>query len=160
MLGPNIPLPAMIIIILTGFFSIYAFYLVSVYIKLENRRSLILSKFTAVNELIDEKIEFVKELNDILKDEEIEKVRNKLVSNSNVNDRIRYNKKIDKLLKEVSTDKRKTKKIIEEINDVNERLDYSKEFYNASLEDYNNILTTKSGKILKKILKYTKYNTF
>ena len=154
------PVPAMIIIILTGIVSLYVFYLVSIYIKLENRRSLILSKFTAINELIDEKIELVKELNDILKDEEIEKVRNKLVNNVYVNDRIRHNKKLDKLLKEVNTDKRKTKKIIEEINNVNERLNYSKEFYNDSLEEYNDILNTKNGKIMKKIFKYTKYNAF
>ena len=154
------PLPALIIIIITGIFSIYVFYLVSVYIRLENRRSLILSKFAAVNELIDEKIDLVKELNEILKNEELEKVKNKIVNTSSVNDRIRHNKKIDKLLKEVSTEKRKTKKIIESITNVNDKLNYSKEFYNDSLEEYNKLLTSLSGKLMIKIFKYTKYNNF
>lgn len=154
------PLPALIIIIITGIFSIYVFYLVSVYIRLENRRSLILSKFSAINDLIDDKIDLVKELNTILKDEELEKVKNKIVNTSSVNDRIKHNKKIDKLLKEVSTEKRKTKKIIESIDNINEKLNYSKEFYNDSLSEYNDLLTSLSGKLMIKIFKYTKYNNF
>jgi len=154
------PLPALIIIIITGLFSIYVFYLVSVYIRLENRRSLILSKFSAINDLIDDKIDLVKELNTILKDDELEKVKNKIVNTSSVNDRIKHNKKIDKLLKEVSTEKRKTKKIIESIDNINEKLNYSKEFYNDSLSEYNDLLTSLSGKLMIKIFKYTKYNNF
>jgi len=154
------PLPALIIIIITGLFSIYVFYLVSVYIRLENRRSLILSKFSAINDLIDDKIDLVKELNTILKDDELEKIKNKIVNTSSVNDRIKHNKKIDKLLKEVSTEKRKTKKIIESIDNINEKLNYSKEFYNDSLSEYNDLLTSLSGKLMIKIFKYTKYNNF
>lgn len=153
-------IPALIIIIFTGIVSIYAFYLVSLYVKLENRRSLILSKFTAINDLIDEKVDLVKELIDITNDEELDKVRTKLVNNVYVNDRIKHNKKLDKLLKGVSTEKRKVKKIIDSINNVNDKLDYSKEFYNDSLEEYNDILNTKSGKIMIKLFKYTKYNKF
>jgi len=154
------PIEAMVIIILIGIISIYIFYLVSIYVKLENRRSLILSKFSAINDLIDDKIDLVKELNTILKDDELEKVKNKIVNTSSVNDRIKNNKKIDKLLKEVSTEKRKTKKIIESIDNINEKLNYSKEFYNDSLSEYNDLLTSLSGKLMIKIFKYTKYNNF
>lgn len=47
-------LSIMLIIILFGVFSVYLFYLVGIYVKLENRRSLILSKFEEVDNKIND----------------------------------------------------------------------------------------------------------
>ena len=52
-------LSIMLIIILFGVFSVYLFYLVGIYVKLENRRSLILSKFEEVDNKINDKLEEV-----------------------------------------------------------------------------------------------------
>ena len=67
---------AMVIIILIGILSMYVFYLVSLYVKLENRRSLILSKFTEVNNQIENKLELTKELLDVLENKELNNVEN------------------------------------------------------------------------------------
>jgi len=150
----------MVIIILIGIISIYIFYLVSIYVKLENRRSLILSKFTEVNNQIDNKLEFLKELTDLVEDKELNDNRLSLLNSISVNDKIKYNKILDSLLDDIKSDSRKVKKILNSINEINNKINYSKEFYNDSLYEYNIILSTFSGKIMKKVFKYSEYNTF
>lgn len=154
------PIDAMVIIILVGFFSIYVFYLIGVYIKLENRRSLILSKFIEIDTQIGNKLDLAKELTDLYEDKKLNKVRTDLFNSVSVNDKIKFNKKLDKLIDEIETTSRKIKKNIKSIKEINEKIDYSKEFYNDSLVEFNHILSTRSGKILAKIFKYSKYNTF
>lgn len=154
------PIEAMVIIILVGFVSIYMFYLVSIYIKLENRRSLILSKFTEIDYQISNKLDLIKELVNILEDNNFEQTRNELVKSISVNDKINYNKKIDNLIKNIDTSSRKAKKVINSISEINDRIDYAKEFYNGSLYEYNIILNSFSGKIIKKLFNYTEYIKF
>lgn len=153
------PFDAMFIIILIGILSLYVFYLISIYIKLENRRSLILSKFTEVNNLIDNKIEIINN-EELLKNKNINEIRLNLLNTVNVNERIKYNKILDDLIEEVDQEDKKFKKIITDLKEVNDKINYSKEFYNESLYEYNTILNTKSGNILRKLFKYSEYNTF
>jgi len=152
------PVEATIIIILIGVLSVYIFYLVSIYVKLENRRSLILSKFTEVDTQLDNKLELVKKLLEIIDNNNIKETRINLLNSTNINDKIKFNKILDDLLEEVND--KKTTNIINSINELNEKINYSKEFYNESLYEYNMILSTIHGKILKKIFKYCEYNTF
>lgn len=154
------PIEAMIIIVLGGLFSIYLFYLVSIYIKLENRRSLILSKFTEVNNQIDNKLDLTKELTELIDNKDLNDIRIELLNSVCVNDRIKYSKILDSILNDIKDDNRKTKKILNSIKLINDKINYSKEFYNDSLYEYNIILSTINGKILKKLFKYTEYNTF
>ena len=154
------PIEAMIIIVLGGLFSIYLFYLVSIYIKLENRRSLILSKFTEVNNQIDNKLDLTKELTELIDNKDLNDIRIELLNSVFVNDRIKYSKILDSILNDIKDDNRKTKKILNSIKLINDKINYSKEFYNDSLYEYNIILSTINGKILKKLFKYTEYNTF
>jgi len=152
------PVEATIIIILIGVLSVYIFYLVSIYVKLENRRSLILSKFTEVDTQLDNKLELVKKLLEIIDNNNIKETRINLLNSTNINDKIKFNKILDDLLEEVND--KKTTNIINSINELNEKINYSKEFYNESLYEYNMIFSTTHGKLLKKIFKYCEYNTF
>lgn len=154
------PMEAMIIIILVGLFAVYLFYLVSIYVKLENRRSLILSKFTEVNNQIDNKLDLTKELTELMDNKELNDIRVELLNSVCVNDRIKYSKILDSILNDIKDDSRKVKKILNSIKLINDKINYSKEFYNDSLYEYNIILSTINGKILKKLFKYTEYNTF
>ena len=154
------PMEAMIIIILVGLFAVYLFYLVSIYVKLENRRSLILSKFTEVNNQIDNKLDLTKELTELMDNKELNDIRVELLNSVCVNDRIKYSKILDSILDDIKDDNRKIKKILNSIKLINDKINYSKEFYNDSLYEYNIILSTINGKILKKLFKYTEYNTF
>lgn len=154
------PIEALIIIIIIGLVSIYIFYLVSIYVKLENRRSRILGKFTEIDNQITNKLELVKELSTIVESKEIEKARIKLLNSVCVNDKIKQNKILDSLIVDIDDEDKKIKKVIKSINKINDKIEYSKEFYNESLYEYNMILNTKSGKIMKKIFKYCEYNMF
>lgn len=154
------PVEAMVIIILVGLVSIYMFYLVSLYIKLENRRSLILSKFTEIDYQINNKLDLTKELVSILEDKKLDRARSELVKSVSVNDKIKYNKKIDNLIKDIDTSSRKVKKVINSIDEINDKIDYAKEFYNESLYEYNMILNSFSGNVMKKVFKYTEYIKF
>lgn len=156
----DLELSVIIIILLIGLLSVYVFYLIGIYIKLENRRSLILIKFTEVNNQIENKLDLVKELNDILNNKTLEKERIKLLNSISVNDKIKNNKILDSTLEDLPELDKKAKKIMTKINNINEKINYSKEFYNDTLYEYNIILSTKSGLLLKKLLKYTEYNTF
>jgi len=153
-------LSSIIIILLIGIISVYIFYLMSVYIKLENRRSLILSKFTEVDNQIENKLEIVKQLNELIDNNDIKDTRINLINSVAVNKKIKYNKILDSLIEDIITEDKKVKKRLSLIKEINDKIDYAKEFYNDSLYEYNMILSTFSGKIMKKIFKYTEYNTF
>ena len=153
-------LSVVIIIVLTGILAIYMFYLISIYVKLENRRSLILSKFEEVDKQIGNKLDLVKKIVEITNNSELDNLRVNLLNSVTVNDKIKYVKELDYYLNTIDTKDRKVKRLINSINDINLKIDYAKEFYNDTLYEYNMILGTKSGDIMKKIFKYNEYNTF
>ena len=153
-------LSVVIIIVLTGILAIYMFYLISIYVKLENRRSLILSKFEEVDKQIGNKLDLVRKIVEITNDSELDNLRITLLNSVTVNDKIKYVKELDSMLKTIDTKDRKIKRLINSINDIDLKIDYAKEFYNDTLYEYNMILGTKSGDIMKKIFKYNEYNTF
>ncbi len=153
-------LSVIIIIVLTGILAIYVFYLISIYVKLENRRSLILSKFEEVDKQIGNKLDLVRKIVEITNDSELDDLRITLLNSVTVNDKIKYVKELDSMLKTIDTKDRKIKRLINSINDIDLKIDYAKEFYNDTLYEYNMILGTKSGNIMKKIFKYNEYNTF
>lgn len=153
-------LSVIIIIVLTGILAIYMFYLISIYVKLENRRSLILSKFEEVDKQIGNKLDLVKKIVEITNNSELDNLRVTLLNSVTVNDKIKYVKELDYYLNTIDTKDRKVKRLINSINDINLKIDYAKEFYNDTLYEYNMILGTKSGDIMKKKFKYNEYNTF
>ena len=153
-------LSVLIIVIGIGVLSIYMFYLISIYIKLENRRSLILSKFTEIDKQIENKLEVTKRLVDLIDNTEFNDTRLKLLNSVSVNDKIKYNKILDSFIDDIISKSKKINEVLEEIKKVNEKIDYAKEFYNDSLYQYNIILSDFSGKLMKKIFKYNEYNTF
>lgn len=153
-------LSVIIIIVLTGILAIYMFYLISIYVKLENRRSLILSKFEEVDKQIGNKLDLVRKIVEITNNSELDNLRITLLNSVTVNDKIKYVKELDSMLKTIDTKDRKIKRLINSINDIDLKIDYAKEFYNDTLYEYNMILGTKSGNIMKKMFKYNEYNTF
>ena len=136
------------------------FYLISIYVKLENRRSLILSKFEEVDKQIGNKLDLVKKIVEITNNSELDNLRVTLLNSVTVNDKIKYVKELDYYLNTIDTKDRKVKRLINSIKDIDMKIDYAKEFYNDTLYEYNMILGTKSGDIMKKIFKYNEYNTF
>ena len=150
----------MVIIFLIGVLSIYVFYLIGIYIKLENRRSLILSKFTEIDKQIENKLEETKKLVELIDINEISDTRLKLLNSVSVNEKIKYNKVLDSLINDVESKSKKVNDVINNLNEINDKIDYAKEFYNESLYEYNLILNSFNGKIMKKIFKYGEYNTF
>ncbi len=153
-------LSVIIIIVLTGMLAIYMFYLIGIYVKLENRRSLILSKFEEVDKQIGNKLDLVKKIVEITNNSELDNLRVNLLNSVTINDKIKYVKELDYYLNTIDTKDRKVKRLINSINDIDMKIDYAKEFYNDTLYEYNMILGTKSGNIMKKIFKYSEYNTF
>lgn len=153
-------LSAIIIIILVGILSVYVFYLIGIYIKLENRNSLILTKFTEIETYLEEKQELLTKLVELTNDEELKESVNKKRESIRVNDKIKYDKLINSILKNRTYDDKKIIKLEKEIDKINEKINYSKEFYNDSLYEYNMILSTISGKIIQKIFKYVVYSNY
>ena len=153
-------LSVIIIIMFVGIIALYLFYLISIYVKLENRRSLILSKFEEIDKQIENKLELIKKLIELENNEELEKIRINLLNSISVNEKIKYTKELDSITRNIDSKSRKVKLLLKSIDDVNIKIDYAKEFYNESLYEYNIILSTKSGLIMKKIFKYNEYNTY
>lgn len=153
-------LSALVIIVIIGIISVYVFYLISIYIKLENRRSLILSKFDEIEKQLENKLEEVKKLTELTKNKDIEDIRVNLLNSVSVNDKIKYDKILDSLIDDIESKGKKVNEILTSINEINDKINYAKEFYNDSLYDYNLILSSFNGKIMKKVFKYCEYNTF
>ena len=126
-------LSVIIIIVLTGILAIYMFYLIGIYVKLENRRSLILSKFEEVDKQIGNKLDLVKKIVEITNNSELDNLRVNLLNSVTVNDKIKYVKELDYYLNTIDTKDRKVKRLINSINDIDMKIDYAKEFYNDTL---------------------------
>lgn len=154
------PMDAIVIVVVVGVFAVYMFYLVGIYVKLENRRSRILGKFAEIDKQIDNKLDIINNVINLIEFEELKNVRSKLIDTVCVNEKIKYNKILDGLIDDLPKDNKKIKKYVKELNNIIDKIDYSKEFYNESIYEYNIILSKFSGRILKKICKYSEYNTF
>lgn len=151
---------AIIIILLTGILTIYIFYLISIYIKLENRNSLILTKFDEINKQINNKIDLLKKIIDLTNDIVLNDAVTLLIKEVRVNEKIKNDKLVNSIINNKTYSDKKVEKVIKEIETINRKIDYAKEFYNDSLYEYNMLLSTISGKILMKIFKYAIYNNY
>ena len=153
-------LSAIIIILIVGVIFIYIFYLIGIYIKLENRCSLILSKFEEIDKQLEEKQQLVDKLLEIYDSKDISDINNKLKQSISVNDKIKYSKILDSLIIDIDTKDKKVSNIISKFKDIIDKTNYSKEIYNDCLYEYNIILSSVNGKIIRKIFKYNEYNTY
>ncbi len=144
--------------LVVGFLSIWIFYLVRTYLKLTNRKDIIMDKFEEIDIQLTKKLDEVKNLIDEAGDDDIINARYNLLTSVKINDKIRNNKYLDNLIYEFKNNSKNIKKILDKIFEINDKIDYAKEFYNSSIEEYNQILDTIGGKTLKFLFGFVKYN--
>ena len=166
-----------IIIAIFAVIACITFYTIGVCSKLKLYENKIKVKWDDVESLINEKIQilsksigflqgYIKEEEMVYKDMEI------IIDNynklNNVNDRINEYSKIDDAfyaLYTIGDDNAKLKEDIEynmlkdDYDKINAKIDYSKEFYNNEVGEFNNI-TGFIPNIVKKVFKLYNYNVF
>lgn len=168
------------VVIIISIFAIVAcitFYIIGVYNKLKLYENKIITKWNDIDSLINEKIQILSKtigfLKGYIKEEEvvykdIEIIINNYNKLNNTNDRINEYSKLDdafNILYDIGDNDSKLKEDIEynmlkdDYDKINAKIDYSKEFYNNEVGEFNNMSSFISNIVIK-VFKFYKYNIF
>lgn len=176
--GGNMKIEAYIIIGIMAVIAFITFYIIGKYNRLKLYEGRIINKWDAINNLINEKIEILVKiitfLKEHIKEEEVTyNDINIIIDNykkiNNVNDKINeyssLEESFDRLYKIVETNSKinsdvEYNMLKEENNSVNNKIEYSKEFYNNEVNTYNNKTSSFISNLVVKMFNLNKYNIF
>lgn len=176
--GGNMKIEAIVIVVITAVIAFITFYIIGKYNKLKLYESRIINKWDAVNKLINEKIEVLLKaitfLREHIKEEEvtyndINIIVNNYNNSTNINDRINeysnLEEAFDKLYKIAETNSKinsdvEYNMLKEENNSINNKIEYSKEFYNNEVNTYNNKTSSFISNLVVKMFSFNRYNIF
>lgn len=176
--GGNMKIEAIVIVVIMAVIAFITFYIIGKYNKLKLYESRIINKWDAVNKLINEKIEILLKtitfLKEQIKEEEVTYNDIKIIVDNynklnNINDKINEYSNIEdsfeKLYKIVEinskiSDNVEYNMLKEENNSVNNKIEYSKEFYNNEVNTYNNKTSSFISNLVVKMFNLNRYNIF
>lgn len=176
--GGNMKIEAYIIIGIMAVIAFITFYIIGKYNRLKLYEGRIINKWDAINNLINEKIEILVKiitfLKEHIKEEEVTyNDINIIIDNykkiNNVNDKINeyssLEESFDRLYKIVETNSKinsdvEYNMLKEENNSVNNKIEYSKEFYNNEVNTYNNKTSSFISNLVVKMFNLNRYNIF
>ena len=167
-----------VIILVVAIIAFIIFYIIGKYNSLKLYENKIISKWNDVNKLIQEKIEILSKLityfREKIKEEEVTYNDINIIINNynnlnNINDRINeystleesFNKlyEMEKMYPKIDNDV-EYNMLKEECNSVNGKIEYSKEFYNNEVNEYNNKSSGFISNLVMKMFKFNRYNIF
>ena len=176
--GEKMKIEAIVIVVMMAVIAFVTFYIIGKYNRLKLYESRIVNKWDAVNKLINEKTEVLLKiitfLREHIKEEEVTyNDINIIVSNynnlTNINDKINeysnLEEAFDKLYKIADINSKINSNVEynmlkEESNNVNSKIEYSKEFYNNEVNVYNSKTSSFISNLVVKMFKLNKYNIF
>lgn len=169
---------AIIIIIVISLMLVITFYIIGIYNKLINARNKVEDKFIQIDAEIDKKLNLITNLIEIIKENlkhedkiinELQSAYTKLEKTTSINGKIKGVKNLDKelnkiyLLTETYKDLKTNKnynQIKKNLDIIDERIEYSKAFYNDTVSNYNNIRKEFPSNIISKIFKFNEIEHF
>lgn len=176
--GENMEVESIVIIGIMAVIAFITFYIIGKYNRLKLYETKVTSKWDTVNKLINEKIAVLLKtitfLKEHIKEEEVTyNDMNIVVDNynklTNINDKINeysnLEEAFDKLYKiaenntKISSDV-EYNMLKEENNNVNSKIEYSKEFYNNEVNIYNNKTSSFISNLVVKMFSFNRYNIF
>lgn len=155
------------IVIVVGVVALLTFCIIGIYNKIINSKNIVNDKWDEVNRLISDKVKLVSKLVEIIRgisdDSDINKlleVKNKLDNSISINDRIDNNNRVDKII-EIFDKKYKNNnsynEIIKSLELLNNKIDYSMEFYNEFAFKYNLLIVKFPYKLVAILFKFRIY---
>ena len=176
--GEKMKIEAIVIVVIMAVIAFVTFYIIGKYNRLKLYESRIVNKWDAVNKLINEKIEVLLKtitfLREHIKEEEVTYNDINIIVNNynnltNINDRINeysnLEEAFDKLYKIADINSKINSNVEynmlkEENNSVNNKIEYSKEFYNNEVNIYNNKTSSFISNLVVKMFNLNRYNIF
>ena len=176
--GEKMKIEAIVIVVMMAVIAFVTFYIIGKYNRLKLYETKVINKWEELSKLINEKIEVLLKtitfLREHIKEEEVTyNDINIIINNYNelndINDKINEYSNLedsfDKLYKisETNTkisDNVEYNMLKEENNSVNNKIEYSKEFYNNEVNTYNNKTSSFISNLVVKMFGFSKYNIF
>ena len=176
--GGKMKIEAIIIVVIMAVIAFITFYIIGKYNKLKLYESRIINKWSAVNKLINEKIEVLLKtitfLREHIKEEEVTYNDIKIIidnynkltnANDKINEYSNLEDSFDRLYKIVETNSKinsdvEYNMLKEENNSVNSKIEYSKEFYNNEVNVYNSKTSSFISNLVVKMFSFNRYNIF
>lgn len=166
-----------IIIVVVALISLLIFYIIGVYNRIITSKNKVNSKWKTIDKEISNKLIITGKMVDIVKlySKNYEDVlmnvltiRNRLMNARGINEKIKVNSNLDDALvdlinlqdsiNELKKDE-KFIKLLKEKEEVNDRITYSKEFFNEMVESHNKLITKRSTKIVAKVFNFKKFQS-
>lgn len=169
---------SILIIIVVAILAFLVFYTIGVFNRLINSKNIVNDKWNEIDTQLKKKIEIVPKLIENVKDcaAQEENVfmavlasRNKVANANSINDKIYANNKLNDNLKSLLELQNtypklaKNEKIVDLVNELKEidsKIDYAKEFYNEAASKHNNKISKIPTSIIAKIFNFNKYELF
>lgn len=169
---------AIIIIILISLLLVVTFYIIGLYNNIINAKNKIEDKFSQIETELRKKVDTAVNIIDIIKKitkheeklvNEFELYASKLEKAKSINDKISaagsINRALNKIysLEETYADLKKNKAfktIQDKIEEIDNRINYAKTFYNDVVLDYNNLREQFPSNIIAKVFKFKEINYY
>lgn len=146
---------AIIIIIIIGIVLVLTFYIIGAYNTLLDAKNKVEDKFTPIDKALKKLEDIASNLLEVLTKyakyeekliHEIEKNKNKMTEANTINDKIKAYNIINKTIKKVLSleesykeirSSRKYNSLVKELNEIEDKITYAKNFYNEAVDNYN-----------------------
>lgn len=169
---------AIIIIILISLLLVVTFYIIGLYNNIINAKNKIEDKFLQIDTELRKKVDTAVNIIDIIKKitkheeklvNEFELYASKLEKAKSINDKIsaagNINRALNKIysLEETYADLKKNKAfkaVQDKIEEIDDRINYAKTFYNDVVLDYNNLREQFPSNIIAKVFKFKEINYY
>lgn len=165
-------LAAIIIIMFISGLLVLVFYIIGIYNRLLDAKNRVEDQFKPINNELNKLSEIMPDLIESIKKyvkhedkiiNEIENINSKLINATSINGKIKnqytLNKSLEKLfsLKEIYPELKKSKtfnNIEKKIKELEDKIEYASEFYNDTVQKYNNSIKENISKYIAKIFKF------
>ena len=163
-----------VIILVVGIIALLIFCIIGIYNILINSKNRVNDKWEEINKQLDNKIKILSKITEITKDyitpeesNELLETKNKLVNAISINDKIIANNKLNEILETINnkndekllTDS-KYIEIKESIKEIDDKINYAKEFYNEEAEKHNKLIKKVPIMLIAMLFKFKSYIIF
>lgn len=163
-----------IIILVIGLIALLTFCIIGLYNKIVNSKNIVNDKWNEINKQLENKIKILSKIIEIIKEYDKQadinpllEAKNKLSNAISIGDKINANNKTNNDLIEFykidNKELEKNKKYIElkqSLKEIDDKIDYSKEFYNESAKKHNDLIKKIPFNLVALIFKFKSYILF
>lgn len=164
----------LIIIVVIGVIALLTFCIIGLYNKIINSKNIVNDKWEEINNQLSNKEKLISKIIELIKEnlnkEDLNilmETKNKLINSKTINDKIKTNVKINNILGSINNeynkvlkDNSKYKELNKQLKEIEDKIDYAKEFYNEVASKHNKLIKKFPLNIVSLLFNFKVYTLF